>query len=104
LQRYEWQTITAWHGIITFKPWYVVGNLSEGLGEYYHVIKVTDGIGNYHIILLAHFIIVVSVPDPGKGVCADPVNGAAILGKGGPEFKGGNKERQLSPDKGREKT
>ncbi len=25
-----------------------------------------------------------SVPDPGKGVCADPVNGGAILGKGGP--------------------
>jgi hypothetical protein len=25
----------------------------------------------------------VSVPDPGKGVCADPVNGGAILGKGG---------------------
>jgi hypothetical protein len=24
----------------------------------------------------------VSVPDPGKGVCADPVNGGAILGKG----------------------
>ncbi len=23
------------------------------------------------------------VPDPGKGVCADPVSGGAILGKGG---------------------
>jgi hypothetical protein len=23
------------------------------------------------------------VPDPGEGVCADPVNGGAILGKGG---------------------
>jgi hypothetical protein len=45
-----------------------------------------------------------SVPDPGKGVCADPVNGGAILGKGGPDPQGGNKERQLSPDKGREKT
>jgi hypothetical protein len=44
------------------------------------------------------------VPDPGKGVCADPVNGGAILGKGGPDPQGGNKERQLSPDKGREKT
>jgi hypothetical protein len=44
------------------------------------------------------------VPDPGKGVCADPVNGGAILGKGGPNPQGGNKERQLSPDKGREKT
>jgi hypothetical protein len=27
----------------------------------------------------------VAVPDPGKGVCADPVNGGAILGKGGPD-------------------
>ncbi len=45
-----------------------------------------------------------SVPDPGRGVCADPVNGGAILGKGGPKPQGGNKERQLSPDKGRVKT
>jgi hypothetical protein len=44
------------------------------------------------------------VPDPGKGVCADPVNGGAILRKGRPDPQGGNKERQLSPDKGREKT
>ena len=43
-------------------------------------------------------------PDPGKGVCADPVNGGAILGKGGLDPQDGNKERQLSPDKGREKT
>jgi hypothetical protein len=45
-----------------------------------------------------------SVPDPDKGVCADPVNGGAILGKGGQEPQGGNKECQLSPDKGRVKT
>jgi hypothetical protein len=45
-----------------------------------------------------------NVPDPGKGVCGDPVNGGAILGKGGPGPQGGNKERQLNPDKGREKT
>ncbi len=45
-----------------------------------------------------------SVPDPGKGVCADPVHGGAILGKGGPDPQGGNKERQLSSDKGRGKT
>ncbi len=44
------------------------------------------------------------VPDPGKGVCADPANGGAILGKGGPDPQGGNGERQLNPDKGREKT
>ncbi len=45
-----------------------------------------------------------NVPDPGKGVCTEPVNGGAILGKGGPDPQGGNKERQLSPDKGRDKT
>ncbi len=45
-----------------------------------------------------------SVPDSGKGVCADPVNRAAILGKEGPDPQGGNKGCQLSPDKGREKT
>jgi hypothetical protein len=44
-----------------------------------------------------------SVPDPGKGVCADPVNGGAILGKGEPDPQGGNRERQLSSDEGREK-
>jgi hypothetical protein len=45
-----------------------------------------------------------SVPDPGKGVCADPVNRDVILREGGPDPQGGNKERQLSPDKGRVKT
>ncbi len=46
----------------------------------------------------------VLVPDPGKGVCADPVNGGAILGKGGLDPQGGNEERQMSPDKRRGKT
>ncbi len=27
-------------------------------------------------------VCILSVLDPGKGVCADPVNGGAILGKG----------------------
>jgi hypothetical protein len=45
-----------------------------------------------------------TVVDPGEGVCADPVNGGAILGKRGPGLKGGNKECQLSPDKERDKT
>ncbi len=45
-----------------------------------------------------------SVPDPGKGVCMDPVNGGAILGEGGSHPQGRNKERQLSPDKGRDET
>jgi hypothetical protein len=46
----------------------------------------------------------VNVVDPGEGVCADPVNRGAILGRGGPDLKGGNEERQLSPDKERDKT
>jgi hypothetical protein len=44
------------------------------------------------------------VLDPGEGVCADPVNGGAILGEGGSDPQGGNRERQLSPDKERGKT
>ncbi len=30
-----------------------------------------------------------TVLDPGKGVCADPVNGGAILGEGGPDLIAG---------------
>ncbi len=47
--------------------------------------------------------IVILVVDPGKGVCADPVNRDAILGKGGTGPGGGDKERQLSLDKERDK-
>jgi hypothetical protein len=47
---------------------------------------------------------IIDVPDPGKGVCADPVNRSAILEGGGPGPPGGNKERQLRPDKRRGKT
>ncbi len=45
-----------------------------------------------------------SVPDPGRGGCADPVNGGAILGRGGPDTQGRSKERQLNPDKGSGRT
>ncbi len=45
-----------------------------------------------------------SVLDPGKGVCADPVNGGAILEKGGPDPHSRDRERQLATDKGRGKT
>jgi hypothetical protein len=48
--------------------------------------------------------LVLPVPDPGKGVCADPVNRGAILEGEGPGPPSGDKERQLSPDKGRGKT
>ncbi len=45
-----------------------------------------------------------SVLDPGKGVCADPRRGDAILGVGGPGPPMGNNEHQLSLDRGGEKT
>jgi hypothetical protein len=45
-----------------------------------------------------------SVPDPGKGVCTDPLNRGAILEGEGPGPPSGDKERQLSPDRGRAKT
>ncbi len=46
---------------------------------------------------------VLTVPDPGEGVCVDPVNRGAILEGEGPGPPSGDKERQLSPDKGRGK-
>ncbi len=48
--------------------------------------------------------IIIIVLYPGKGVCADPVNGSAILREGGPNPRSRDRERQLVPDKGREKT
>ncbi len=51
-----------------------------------------------------NILVMVPVSDPGKGVCADPVNGGAILGKGGPDPHSRDRERQLAPDKGRGKT
>ncbi len=43
--------------------------------------------------------VIVYVPDPGKGVCADPVKRGAILDGGGPGPHSGDNERQLSPDR-----
>jgi hypothetical protein len=48
--------------------------------------------------------LMLGVLDPGKGVCADPADGGAILGKGGPDPHSRDRERQLAPDKGRGKT
>ncbi len=42
-----------------------------------------------------------SVVDPGKGVCADPVNGGAILGKGGTGPQ--RREQRASVEPGQEK-
>jgi hypothetical protein len=44
------------------------------------------------------------VLDPKKGVCADPVNGGAILGRGEPDPHSRDRARQLAPDKGSGKT
>ncbi len=49
-------------------------------------------------------MIIIHVSDPGKGVCADPVDGGAILERGGPDPHSRVRERQLAPDKGRGKT
>jgi hypothetical protein len=45
----------------------------------------------------------ISVLDPSKGVCADPVGRVAILEVKGPGPPVGVSERQLSPDRGGEK-
>ncbi len=47
---------------------------------------------------------ITTVLDPGKGVCADPVGRVAILEVEGPGPPVGVSERQLSPDRGGEKT
>jgi hypothetical protein len=48
--------------------------------------------------------IIIFVLYPGKGVCADPVNKGAILGKGGPSPHSRDRESQLAPDIGRGET
>jgi hypothetical protein len=45
-----------------------------------------------------------SVLYPEKGVCADPVDEGAILGRGGPSPHSSDEERQLAPDIGRGET
>ncbi len=49
-------------------------------------------------------ILLTVVLDPGKGVCTDPVERDAILEVKGPGPPGRVRERQLSPDRGGEKT
>jgi hypothetical protein len=53
---------------------------------------------------LANLLQGVFVLYPGKGVCADPVNEGAILGRGGPSPHSRDRERQLAPDIGRGET
>ncbi len=68
------------------------------------VLRTYSIIGMTYLVYITLKCCLYFVVDPGKGGCADPVNGGAILGKGGAGLKGGNKERQLSPDKERDKT
>ncbi len=53
-----------------------------------------------HVAIIKYVIVL----DPGKGVCADPRGGDATLGEGGPGHPMGDSERQLSLDRGGEKT
>ncbi len=46
----------------------------------------------------------ITVLDPGKGVCADPADGGAILERGEPDPHSRDREHQLALDKGRGKT
>ncbi len=39
--------------------------------------------------------------DPGKGVCADPVNGGAILGKGGTGAQRREQRASVEPEQGK---
>ncbi len=55
-------------------------------------------------MLKTHTLRAASVLDPEKGVCADPVGGDATLGVGGPGPPVRVSERQLSLDRGGEKT
>ncbi len=50
------------------------------------------------------FWVIIFVLNPEKGVCADPGEGDATLGAGGPGPSMGDNERQLSLDRGGEKT
>ncbi len=52
---------------------------------------------NYFHLYSCNILIVL---DPKKGVCADPVDGGANLGRGGPDPHSRDRERQLAPDKG----
>ncbi len=42
-----------------------------------------------------------TVVDPGKGVCADPVNGGAILGKGGTDPQRWEQKASVEPGQGK---
>ncbi len=55
---------------------------------------------NFWFIQL-HFLEGLTVVDPGKGVCADPVNGGAILGKGGTGPQRREQRESVEPGKGK---
>ncbi len=66
------------------------------------MIKTIDGILLLDVLVFQ--VLLGIVLDPGEGVCADPVERVAILGVKGPGPPVGISERQLSPDRGDEKT
>ncbi len=70
------------------------------------MVRMEGEVGNETIMvhLYNENKLMVSVLDSGKEVCADPVERVAILEVKGPGPPGGVSERQLSPDRGGEKT
>jgi hypothetical protein len=82
-----------------------LANLLEGVRKYWQPSgKFLTRFGNFCKYHLSARGLVIPVPDSGEEVCADPVNRGAILEGEGPGPPSGDKERQLSPDKGRGKT
>jgi hypothetical protein len=62
------------------------------------------GCANKKKFLTSESLLQITVLDPKKGVCADPVDRAAILGRGGPDPHSRDRERQLTPDGGSGRT
>ncbi len=59
---------------------------------------------NTYVYVLCWLSWILCVLNPGKGVCADPVEKGAILEVKGPGPPSGDSEGQLSPDRGGGKT
>ncbi len=72
--------------------------------EHYYFIKTLIFVDYKFYQMIEHDSLTVLVVDPGKRVCADPVNRDAILGKGGTGPGGGDKEHQSSLDREGDKT
>ncbi len=72
--------------------------MSECIFNTQQITQRVDSLANSKVLSIP------SVLDPKEGVCADPVDRVAILGRGGPDPHSRDRERQLAPDKGSGKT